>query len=84
MTQATTRFGTEVAYDERFVEYAGGMAATFITRLNSGRKLDPLEIDWLYKTTGNATTNIEMSQYRMCQQLIDQMLIQRTTLRLKS
>lgn len=84
MTQATTRFGTEVAYDERFVEYAGGMATVFIERLDSGRKLDPNEVDWLYKTTGNATTNIEMSQYRMCQQLIDQMLIQRTTLRLKS
>lgn len=81
---ATTRFGTEVAYDERFVEYAGGMATTFIQRLDTGRKLDPLEVDWLYKTTGYATTNVEMSQYKLCQILIDQMLIQRTTKRLKS
>lgn len=75
---ATTRFGTEVAYDERFVEYAGGMAVAFVERLDRLDELDLSEILWLHKLTGGGSLR------EMCQQLIDQMLIQRTTKRLKS
>lgn len=84
MTQATTRFGIEVAYDERFVEYAGGMATSFIERLDTGRKLEPNEIDWLYKTTGHATTDVNVTPRSLSRKLIDQMHIQRVTKRLKA
>lgn len=81
--RATTRFNEEVAYDHRFVAYAAGMAASFLERLATGRRLDVDEIDWLYRTTGHSTS-CPHTHGELCQQLVDDYALQQVTQRLKS